>query len=430
MYLVLLEYVVLTGGICLVAYGFLLILAGRIRRSGKAPLIYPRHVFALVVPAGNDEGTVGRTVEHLRRNKYPRSLFDVIIAPVNSTDQTATIARRKGAVVYAQGKQRWRDAEEAVLGVLERLSTKDRYDAYIILDVRSRVSANYLAVMSDKLSKGALAIQSGYCVSGRKWTWDTARRALLSALKPSWLTSWPLMLRLGGGIHRIGLCVSRRLIEKHGVKRPRLDNEMAYQTKLLRHDVAIQYSDQAWVYDRTRTVKPVRSTFSRLKSRWRRTLADGPPLFMDGLKWRSVAQFVGGLNLFLPSFNTMLLTALVFFGLAVYLHGVDSVMALGWLAMLASLAVFVVLRLWFMRAPVLAYVALPTLPLLLFWQSLKSCFNATPKKPPAEVQNQTGSGRKQEQGQGQGQEQGQGQGRGRGRRPRRRYSRRPRRQTS
>ncbi|MDE2727298.1 MAG: hypothetical protein OXI19_04695, partial [Gemmatimonadota bacterium] len=143
-YLSLLESVVLAGSAGLVAYGFLLSFIGRIRGSGKVPLIFPRHVFALVVPVGNDEGTIGRTVENLRRNKYPRSMFDVIVAPVNCTDQTPTIARRKGAVVYGPGKQHWADADDAVHGVLERLTTKDRYDAYVVLDVRSRISANFL----------------------------------------------------------------------------------------------------------------------------------------------------------------------------------------------------------------------------------------------------------------------------------------------
>lgn len=415
-YLALLESVVLAGSVGLVIYGFLLSFIGRIRGSGKVPLIFPRHVFALVVPVGNDEGTIGRTVEHLCRNKYPRSMFDVIVAPVNCTDQTQTVARRKGAVVYGPGKQRWSDADEAVHGVLERLSLKDRYDAYVILDVRSRTSANFLAVMSDKLSRGALAVQSGYSVTGRKWTWNTASRALLSTLKPCWLTSWPLNLRLAGGIHRTGLCISRRLVEKHGVKRPRLDNALGFLTRLLRHDVVIQYTDQAWVYDRTRAVKPVRSTFDRLKSRWRLARTDGLPLIMDGLKWRSAAQLIGGFNLFMPSFNTTLLTALLFFGLAAYLHGIDSSVALGWLALIASLAIFVAFRLWFMRAPVLAYAALPSLPLILFWQAVKSCFASSPNPPPAradaKVQTETGGGRTQ------------------GRRPRRRYSRRPRRQPS
>ncbi|MXY50787.1 MAG: glycosyltransferase family 2 protein [Gemmatimonadetes bacterium] len=417
-YLSLLESVVLAGSVVLVAYGFLLSFIGRIRGSGKVPLIFPRHVFALVVPVGNDEGTIGRTVEHLRRNKYPRSMFDVIVAPLNCTDQTPTIARRKGAVVYGPGKQRWTDADDAVHGVLERLSTKDRYDAYVVLDVRSRISPNFLAVMSDKLSRGALAVQSGYSVTGRKWTWNTASRALLSALKPCWLTSWPLNLRLAGGIHRTGLCVSRRLVEKHGVKRPRLDNVLGFLTKLLRHDVVIQYTDQAWVYDRTRALKPVRSTFDRLRSRWKLARTDGLPLIMDGLKWRSAAQVIGGFNLFMPSFNTTLLTALLFFGLAVYLNGVASAIALGWIALIAGLAIFVVFRLWFMRAPVLAYAALPSLPLILFWQAVRSCFASSPKPPPAKaetkdkVQPESGSGRTQ------------------GRRPRRRYSRRPRRQPS
>ncbi|MYH18515.1 MAG: glycosyltransferase family 2 protein [Gemmatimonadetes bacterium] len=419
MYLSLLESVVLAGSVVLVAYGFLLSFIGRIRGSGKVPLIFPRHVFALVVPVGNDEGTIGRTVENLRRNKYPRSMFDVIVAPVNCTDQTPTIARRKGAVVYGPGKQRWADADDAVHGVLERLSTKDRYDAYVVLDVRSRISTNFLAVMSDKLSRGALAVQSGYSVTGRKWTWNTASRALLSALKPSWLTSWPLNLRLAGGIHRTGLCISRRLVEKHGVNEPRLDNVLGYQTKLLRHDVVIQYTDQAWVYDRTRSLKPVPSTLDRLRSRWRIARTDGLPLITDGLKWRSAAQVIGGFNLFMPSFNTTLLTALLFFGLAAYLHGVASAISLGWIALIASLAIFVVFRLWFMRAPVLAYAALPSLPLILCWQAVRSCFASSPKPPQAKAetkakkdQPETGSGRTQ------------------GRRPRRRYSRRPRRQPS
>lgn len=424
----LLESVVLAGSIVLVVYGFLLSLIGRIRGSGTVPLIFPRHVFALVVPVRNDEGTIGRTVEHLRRNKYPRSMFDVIVAPVNCTDQTPTIARRKGAVVYGPGKQQWSDAEEAVLGVLERLTTKDRYDAYVVLDVRSRISANFLAVMSDKLSRGAQAVQSGYSVTGRKWTWNTAKRALLSTLKPSWLTSWPLNLRLAGGIHRTGLCVSRRLVEKHGVKRPRLDNVLGFQTRLLRHDVVIQYTDQAWVYDRTRNVKPVCSTLDRLRSRWRLARTDGLPLIVDGLKWRSAAQVIGGFNLFMPSYSTTLLTALLFFGLAAYLHGFASAIALGWIALIASLAIFVVFRLWLMRAPVLAYAALPSLPLILCWQAVTSCFASSPKRPPAKTEAKTET--KAETKAGTGAQTEKGSGRTQGRRPRRRYSRRPRRQPS
>ncbi len=411
-YLTLFESVVLAGWICVAVYGFALSFIGRIRGRGKAPLIFPRHVFALVVPTGNDEGSIGGTVEHLRRNKYPRSMFDVIVAPVNCTDQTPTIARRKGAVVYSPGKQQWRDADEAILDVLERLSAKDRHDGYIVLDIESRISANYLGVMSDKLSKGALAIQSGYSVSGGKWTWNTACRAILSALKPGWLTSWSLKYRLGGGIHRTGLCISRRLVEKHGVRKPRLDNVRAFLTRLLRNDVVIHYADRAWVYDRRTAIPPSRSTFTRLRSSWRRAHTDGLPLIVEGLKWRSTAQVIGGVNLFMPTFNTMLTTTLLFYVLAVYLHGISSAFAIGWLALIACLLLFVVFRLWFMRAPVLAYAVLPSLPLLLFWQSARSFYASAPKKAQPIVKKETGSEKKQ------------------GRRPRRRYSRRPRRQPS
>ncbi len=445
-YLTLLESAVLAGWLCIAVYAFALAIIGRIRSRSKAPLIFPRHVFALVVPAGNDEGLVGRTIDHLRRNKYPRSMFDVIVAPVNSTDKTASIARRKGAIVYSPGKQHWSNRSEAILGVLRRLSSKDRYDAYVILDTRSRISSNFLAVMSDQLSKGALAIQSGYSVSGRKWTWNTACRALLSTLEPGWLTSWPLGVRLGGGIQRIGLCLSRRLVEKQGIEEQQLDDATAFQIGLLRRDTIIHYTDEVWVYDRTSAFKPVRSPFSRLRSRWNHARADGLPLILEGLKWRSMAQVTGGFSLFMPTFNTMLATGLFFFSLAVYLHGAATAMALGWALLITSLAVFVILRLWYMGAPMLAYLALPSLPLMLFWQSFRSCFTSTPgsvsrdTNRTATVADRTERSGRAEASRDRTERSGRaeasrdrtekGSGRSQGRRPRRRYARRPRRQPS
>ena len=69
MYLNLFEAAVLTGWICVVVYSFVLSLIGRIRGRNRAPLIFPRHVFALVIPVGNDENFISRTLDHLRRTK-------------------------------------------------------------------------------------------------------------------------------------------------------------------------------------------------------------------------------------------------------------------------------------------------------------------------------------------------------------------------
>ena len=95
--LTLFELLVLAGWSSIVLYGFVVSLIGWSTKRREAPLIYPRHIFALIVPVENDEAIIGKTIEHLRRLKYPRNMFEVVIAPVNSTDQTTTVARRKGA---------------------------------------------------------------------------------------------------------------------------------------------------------------------------------------------------------------------------------------------------------------------------------------------------------------------------------------------
>ena len=405
MYLMtLLSSFVLAKCLSIILYGFWLSILSRRPRLGKAPLIFPRHVFAIIVPVANDDDSLSRTLEHLRRIKYPRKMFDIIIAPLNCSDKTLSIAREKNAIIYRQGRQTWHNSDDAIQNILERLLLKDRYDGYIILDAQSRIMPNFLQVMSDQLSKGALAIQPGYSISGKKWAWNTVKRAILYALKPNWLTCWPLKYQLGSGIHRTGLCISRRLVETSGVSRLyRQDTIQAFLTQLLRNNVMVQYTENTWVYDRTTSFPDTTSMFSQVWAGLGQTWNNGFPLIVEGLKWRSPAQVIGGINLFLPTFGTILFTALCFCMLGWYLHGPESTITLGWLSLLGTLLVFVLIRLWLMKAPVLAYAALPLLPFLLFWQSAKSCFHRrqetrgpTTEKPPVSVSKRTHnqSGRK------------------------------------
>lgn len=388
--LTLFELLVLAGWSSIVLYGFVVSLIGWSTKRREAPLIYPRHIFALIVPVENDEAIIGKTIEHLRRLKYPRDMFEVVIAPVNSTDQTTTVARRKGAIVYGPGNKNWRNRDDAILASLERLSSKNRFDGFIILDAMARLSANYLNVLSDKLSKGALVIQSGYQISGARWSLKTGLRAILAALSPSWLTGWSVKFRLGGGGRRIGFCLSRRIIDKYKIRNPAVTDLDGYTFRLLRENVDVTFAAKAKIYDWNPSLPPVQSLAGRWQTTWHQIRHHALPMIKEGIEWKSMAQVLGGVNAFLPSFTGVLSIGMFFFVLAAYLHGLSSSISIGWMVLNAILSLFVLLRMIQMQSPVIAYATIPMLPFVLWWRALYSCFIkpekvVDPIDPPAEA---------------------------------------------
>src|SRR5580704_10408909 len=58
--------------------------------------------FDVVVPAHDEEGEIGLTVESLLDIDYPRELFRVLVIADNCTDRTAERARAAGAQVLAR----------------------------------------------------------------------------------------------------------------------------------------------------------------------------------------------------------------------------------------------------------------------------------------------------------------------------------------
>lgn len=57
---------------------------------------------SVVIPAHNEEGRVGMTLDLLKRQTYPQDKFEVIVVDNNSTDRTAEVAQASGAQVIKE----------------------------------------------------------------------------------------------------------------------------------------------------------------------------------------------------------------------------------------------------------------------------------------------------------------------------------------
>lgn len=63
----------------------------------------PSHItFSVIVPARNEEENIGRLLESLASQRYPKHLFEIIVADDHSTDRTAEIVRTFDGVQLVQ----------------------------------------------------------------------------------------------------------------------------------------------------------------------------------------------------------------------------------------------------------------------------------------------------------------------------------------
>ncbi len=374
------ESLVLAGWMCIVLYGFFLSIVNWVMRRTEAPLIQPRHVFAVVIPTTNAERSIGGVIDRLTKSiRYPGGMYDFIVVPVNCTDRTTAIAREKGATVYGPGKRRWRDWNDAVQSALERLASKKRYDAFLMLDTRADVSPEILAILSDKLSKGAKIIQTGYRFAGSSNSWKSATAGVLHAISPSFFTPSTEAFKWAGGIRRVGVCLTKDVVEAIGVRSPSVTDAGAYCTKLLHAGITVMYASRAKVIDRGHGSPPIRSFKRQIVTRWRSFRNDALRLIREGLEWESSAQITGGINLMMPPLSILMGGAVLFLGIAFYLHGSalnplapGSFLILGWELAIVLMVATVLSRMAFIGAPLLSYVSLPAMPAYVFWRSLKS----------------------------------------------------------
>ena len=64
------------------------------------PKAAPKTRFLVLIPARNEERVIAHLIDALRKQNYPRELFDIVVTANNCTDRTAEIARAAGVSVF------------------------------------------------------------------------------------------------------------------------------------------------------------------------------------------------------------------------------------------------------------------------------------------------------------------------------------------
>jgi cellulose synthase/poly-beta-1,6-N-acetylglucosamine synthase-like glycosyltransferase len=187
-------------------------LGGR-RREGS---VQPRPArFLFVIPAHDEEGNIGSTVESCLAVSYDPALYRVVVIADNCSDGTARVARAAGAEVVERTDLVRRSKGHALEYFFQQPpGAAGVADATVLIDADTIVDPELLSAFAAALAEGKDWIQAYYTVRNPDASWRTRMMTYsFSLFNGVWLLGQD-RLGLGIGLKGNGMCFSTRGLER------------------------------------------------------------------------------------------------------------------------------------------------------------------------------------------------------------------------
>lgn len=322
------------------------------------------HRILVLIPAHDEAAVIGRCLDSLCRQRYPKSLFEPLVVADNCTDATAAISRARGVRTLIRDDHRHRGKGFALQWALEQVLTDtEPAAAVVVVDADSVADENLLNALEAELTRGADAVQAevtSMVVAGSPDTYLAASALLLFHRVRM---AGRQRLGLGSSLCGNGMLLSRRLLEAHPWRASSCSEDLEYWLGLRLAGVRPVFTSAA----RIEAAGPAdASEMDRQHRRWEggrfAIAAVGIALLMAGvLRRRRLSLLDAVAELAVPPLGVLAMIHLIGVGLSTLmfdLHTVPATVPELWLGATAAIVAFVVGGLRIAGAPPWAYLAL------------------------------------------------------------------------
>lgn len=244
-----------------------------------------KHKYAIMIAARNEKYVIGNLIDSIKKQDYPEDLYTIFVVADNCTDETAQIARDKGAVVY----ERFDDvhktkgfALEFLVNNIEKDYGVKSFEGYFIFDADNLLKRNYITKMNDAFDEGCKIITSYRNTKNFDENWVASTYAL------HWIRSIRTnhrarsVLRLATNIQGTGFLFANEVI-KDGWHYTSLTEDRALTADAVAQGYQITYQDEAEFYDEQPTSLKIalRQRLRWSKGHLQAFAESGPYLFIN-----------------------------------------------------------------------------------------------------------------------------------------------------
>jgi len=248
----------------------------------------PQNVFAVIIPAYNEEGVIGALVENCKELYYPKEMYDTFVVADNCTDNTAQVAAEAGATVWRRFNDQERGKGYALEWAFNRLySLQKKYDAVVIIDADNLVSLNYLRIMNQRLLQGDKIIQGYLDSKNPDDTWVTRSIHVGYVITNRFWQLAKYNLDLSCALGGTGMCIAVDVLRKFGWGANSLTEDLEFQMKALLNGFRVTWAHEAKVFDE----KPLTMKQSmKQRQRWMQGHCTVAGRYLPKLLWQGIRQ--------------------------------------------------------------------------------------------------------------------------------------------
>jgi cellulose synthase/poly-beta-1,6-N-acetylglucosamine synthase-like glycosyltransferase len=295
-----------------------------------------RRLFAVIVPAHNEQIVIEKALRSLRALDYPRELYEIILVADNCSDSTAEIGRTMSATLYEREDMSLRGKGHALRWCFDLLLASGKgYDACVVVDADTEVSRNMLTVMNRYLEEGAHVVQVADVVKPQPGVWNSEIIRLAFTLYNVVRPMGKKVIGCSAGLRGNGMCFSTETLRQVPWQAYSLTEDLEYGLMLPLHGVDVVFAPEATVV----TTMPTEQRHSQTqRARWEMGRIPvikkyGPLLLKAAVRQRSFKLFDAFVDIVMPPIVNMLLVvmAITVLHVAFVLLGNKDAIVLCWL---------------------------------------------------------------------------------------------------
>lgn len=211
----------------------------------------PFHKIGIVISARNESAVIGALLDSINNQDYPCEFFHVYVVADNCTDQTAMVARSRGAAVFERFDSHKVGKGYALDFLFQKiLGMHQGEEAFLILDADNILDRHYLREMNRTLSAGYRII-TGYRNSKNYGSnWISAGYSLWFLRESKFLNQARMSLHTSCAVSGTGFMVTRDIVEKqNGWKYYLLTEDIQFSVDQILQGEKIGYCPSAILYD-------------------------------------------------------------------------------------------------------------------------------------------------------------------------------------
>lgn len=237
------------------------------------------HRFAVLIAARNEAAVIAQLIESIRMQDYPEKQIDIYVVADNCDDDTAVVARSKGAYVYERFNKIQVGKGYALNYLLKQMKKDgkcDQYDGYFVFDADNLLDKNYIREMNRTFCDGYQIITSYRNTKNFGTNWLTSGYGLWFLHEAQWLNRARMLMNTSCAISGTGFFFSNKILEnmkewnyflltediEFTVSHILQGEKIGYNRKAIFYDEQPEKFIQSW-HQRARWVKGYQQVFTK-----------------------------------------------------------------------------------------------------------------------------------------------------------------------